>query len=124
MPIDPAKYWNLSAGFDRWTPAQKKRDIERIVGEVIEAIEQEGREPDLWERFHLAQAINLVGLGWNDIAHVNARFATIPRDQISPQAQIPALPELNLVTLFWLKQQLNTLKHQPLKIHGRLADPD
>jgi hypothetical protein len=110
--------------WQRWTPTQKKRETERLIGRILDAIDAENREPDLWERFHLAQAINLSHLGWHDVAHVDARFALIPRDQISPNAVVPPLPELEIVTLPWLRQQLQTLTHQPTMLHGRQADPD
>lgn len=68
--------------------AEKNAAIVAIEG-AISTIEGEGREPDLWERELLRQAIGWLFRGGYRSAIINANFALLPKAERSTESIQP-----------------------------------
>lgn len=59
---------------------RKKEIVECFIGAILDALIQEGREPDRWEAEHIAYAIGLDLVGWYHAAIVKADLTLTPSD--------------------------------------------
>ncbi|AUT74038.1 hypothetical protein [Paraburkholderia hospita] len=59
----------------------KKKIVEDFIGTILDALNQEGREPDRWEAEHIASTLGLVLVGWYHAATVKAELTLTPSDE-------------------------------------------
>jgi hypothetical protein len=64
--------------------AEEKRRATARIAVAISAIEAGGRQPDLWERVFLAQAIAALFAGAYRLAEVDAALSLTPKEERSP----------------------------------------
>ena len=96
---------------------QKAHAIEDIEA-AFDLIASEQREPNRWERVHLAQAINDVVDGRYPLAGVVAYKATTPRTERSEEG-LPSMDELVDFTLDQLRDLLMQGKAAETRQHSR-----
>jgi len=60
---------------------RKKEIVEGLIGTILDALVQEGREPDRWEAEHIASAIGFDLVGWYHAAITKADLSMTPSDK-------------------------------------------
>jgi hypothetical protein len=85
------------------------------IAAAIAAIEEEGREPDNWERMCLVQAIASIFSGAYRLARSNAELARTPADQRSPLSETSTEPFLDRCDLTLLKRALLEAEAEPVR---------
>ena len=60
--------------------AEQNVAVEAVV-EILDTIEDERRDPDLWERAHIVRSINCIFRGLYALAVTEARLALTPLEQ-------------------------------------------
>jgi hypothetical protein len=99
----------------------RKRTEERAsavaaVEAVIEMIARD-REPDLWERVFLVQAIGALFRGIYSLAIVDAQLALTPVAERSPRPNLPTDPFFERCDLKTLRAALDEARAEPLRAH-------
>jgi hypothetical protein len=85
------------------------------IANALEAITQEHRRADTWERVYLAHALAAVFSGCYRLASTEARLAQTPPDQQSPTPGLPNDPVFNQFDLPLLWKAWNEAKAEPVR---------
>ena len=86
-------------------PNEEKAHAIEDIAAALDLIASEQREPNRWERLHLAQAINDIVDGRYPVASVVAQKAMTPRGERSDEG-VPPMAELVEFTLDHLQDLL------------------
>lgn len=93
---------------------REKSEATAAIEHALSKIASEGREPDLWEREFLRQAIDWLFRGGYRIAAVDAALALTPLNQRAPEANIQSDPLLDRCNIALLKAAFQEAAAQPL----------
>lgn len=85
------------------------------IEETIDIIAGNDREPDLWERFYLVEAIGALFRGGYGLAVVDAELALTPVAERSPRPHLLADPLYERCNLTTLKAALGEARAEPLR---------
>ncbi len=85
------------------------------IAAVIAALEAEMRQPDLWERMCLVQAITQIFMGAYRLASSNAELARTPIEQRSSLTAAPEEPLLERCNLDLIKLALVEAEEEPVR---------
>jgi hypothetical protein len=99
---------------------EKARAAQAIEG-AIATIERDGRDPDLWERVFLAQAIAMLFRGGYTLAAVDAQLALTPVAERSPRPHLPSEPFYDRCDLPTLKAALGEALAEPVRAFAQLG---
>jgi hypothetical protein len=95
---------------------EKARAVAAIEG-ALKAIESEEREPDLWERVFLVQAVGALFRGIYSLGVVDAHLALTPMAERSRDAHLPDDPFFERYDLKTLRAALDEARAEPLRAH-------
>jgi hypothetical protein len=110
---DFRKECTVSADWQNLTRAEKKLRLEAEIGEALEGIETEGREPTEWESQHLAGAIGSADDGLFEVAASDLNQVFEDEANISPNWH--KQEGLCDMTTSELRAALNRLKARPVQ---------
>jgi hypothetical protein len=94
--------------------AREKTEAVAVIAHTLAKIEGEGREPDLWEREFMCQAVSWLYRGGYRIAAVNATLALTPEHQRSPVINIKPDPLVESCDIVLLRAAFQEAEAQPL----------
>jgi hypothetical protein len=94
---------------------QEKADAVGAIENTLATIEGQRREPDLWEREFLRQAIGWLFRGGYRSAAVNAELALTPHNQRSPLTNIRPDPLLDRCDIALLRSAFQESTAQPVR---------
>ncbi|HEX7969888.1 MAG TPA: hypothetical protein VF502_16815 [Stellaceae bacterium] len=97
---------------------ERKEAKERAAAalkEVIATIEEEGREPDEWERVALLQGVNAIFWGGYEIAELDARIAAAPKNRRSSAGGRDHHELLDTANVALLKRALDAAVEEPVR---------
>src|SRR6516165_3652903 len=93
--------------------AEKKRAVMRLTA-ALTLIEQEQREPDLWERVHFAYGLTSLFSGAYGLALTDADLSLTPQGERSPATKLPSDPVLDRCNVATLKRALVAAEAEPV----------
>ena len=106
---------------DDLTQRQAERDeAVAAISDAVDQIETARREPDLWERVFLAEAINATFRGLYHLAAVGADKAMTPASGRSSTARLPTDP-FQSFDLAVLRQALAQVSAEPVQRFGHFG---
>ena len=94
---------------------QEQADAVEAIEHALATIESQSREPDLWEREFLRQAIGWLDRGGYRSAAVDAALALTPQNQRSPVPNIRPDPILDRCDIALLRRALQEVAAQPVR---------
>jgi hypothetical protein len=94
--------------------AQEKTEAVGVIAHALAKIEGTGREPDLWERELLRQAVSWLYRGGYQSATVAAAHALIPENQRSPVNNIEPDADLDRCNIALLRAAFQEAQAQPI----------
>jgi hypothetical protein len=100
--------------------ASEQREREKAVAiaaveNAIAGIERRHREPDLWERVFLVEAIGAISRGCYAAAQTEAMLALTTPDHRSPGLDLPTDDFYDRCNLVLLRQALQEAKSEPVR---------
>lgn len=100
--------------------AEKEDAVACITG-ALDAIAAGQREPDLWERVHLSEAIGGTFRGLYRLALAGGLKAMTPAEQRSPAASLPDDPLYDRFDLELLRRALDEARAEPVQPFGQFG---
>jgi hypothetical protein len=94
--------------------AREKTEAVAVIVQALATIEGKGREPDLWERELLRQAVSWLYRGGYRSAAIAAAHALIPENQRSPVTNIQPDPLLDRCDIALLRTAFQEAQAQPI----------
>ena len=94
---------------------RERRNAVAAIDEAFDAIEQQQREPDQWERVYLVHALSSLSRGIYLLARTEADLALTPPDERSPTPELPADPILNECDVARLRDVLRAIAAEPVR---------
>lgn len=99
--------------FNAMFPHQRKSIVEDFVGAILDAIPDDGRDPDNWEAHDIAAAIGFIASGWYNAALTAAERALVPPHERAP-AEPPFLEPAPTVRA--LRDGLDYVRGMPARV--------
>jgi hypothetical protein len=93
---------------------EKLADLESLA-DALSAFRQLGRDPDQWERVHLARGIAAVLSGCYGAGATEAALALTPEEQRSPSAKLPTDPSYQNLDLALFERALTEAWAEPAR---------
>jgi hypothetical protein len=100
---------------------EEKSDAIAAIEDALATISDAGREPDLWERTLLREAIGYLFRGGYRPAALMADLALTPQDQRSRRPNLKSDPILDRCDIALLVEALEVAKSEPLKDFPQLG---
>jgi hypothetical protein len=94
---------------------RERQNAVAAISEAIDAIEQQQREPDQWERVYLMHALSSLSRGIYLLARTEADLALTPTDERSRMAKLPADPILDECDIVRLRDTLRAIAAEPVR---------
>jgi hypothetical protein len=100
---------------------QERAQAVEAIEHAIATIERDGRDPDLWERVFLVQAIGMLFRGGYSLAAVDAQLVLTPVVERSPRPHLPSDPFYDRCTLPIVKAALAEALAEPVREFAQLG---
>jgi hypothetical protein len=93
----------------------EKQDAIAALEKALASIEQDQREPDRWERFHLVEAIGAIFRGAYGSGQAELRRARTPPERRGTSPELPKDPLYDQCNIALLRDALREVKAEPVR---------
>lgn len=94
---------------------EEKRAALASLADVLTTIRQQQREPDLWERVHLAYGFASAFSGCYGLAAAEGELALTPPNERSPEARLPTDPIFERCDVALFARVLAAARAEPVR---------